>query len=128
MIDISYMGNIRPELADHRSDLSSRLCGIDRVRRLPRFCPPSRFSLEISVWNEMSVIRGWVSPRIGHRKKRGLVAVLSHQLNEFKEMYFGAAERIVIFIAIQDSHQESPRTSQVSAEIHLRTVSHSCCD
>src|SRR5579871_6546247 len=59
-------------------------------------------------------------PGILHREKSYLVSPRPHQFHEFEQIDFGATEWIVIFVAIQDAHDEGssfreefgPRTSR----------------
>src|SRR6266496_1761381 len=111
MVDVTDMRHIWPEIANHVSHPATRLCGIDCVRRLPGLCPQSRLGLEIDGWDEIPIVRGRLAMRIGHREQRYLVPPRAHQFHEFKQVNLGSTEWIVIFVAIQDSHRESPRSA-----------------
>ena len=72
----------------------------------PHFLPPIRLSLKIKVWHKVPIVGSRLSARIGHREQRYLMAPLSHQFHELEQVDLSSAERIVIFVAIQNLHEE----------------------
>src|SRR5580704_9228297 len=126
VIDIAHMSHVRPELRDHRPNPQPRLARINRAPSQPRLTKPSgrgleiflEILLEINVWHKMAVVRSRLAARISHRKQRDLMSLRTHQLHGFEQVDLGAAEGIVIFVAIQNFHGKgsNPDSPTLDAE------------
>src|SRR5208282_3331723 len=106
VINVPHMSHIRPEFRDHRPNPASCLAGINRPRRQLNLVKPSALLLEIDVRHKIPVVRSRTPSRIGHRKQRHLMPLGTHKFHRFEQVDLGAAEGMVIFVAIQDPHEE----------------------
>src|SRR5579864_6489177 len=99
MIDVTYMRNVGAEVLDHRPDSAPGIPRIDGMRGAPCLLPEGGLALEFNVRNEMMVVRSGRATRVGHGEQSHLVALGAQQFHQFEEVNFGAAERVVIFVA-----------------------------
>src|ERR1700721_1494279 len=56
--------------------------------------------LEINIWNAVTATGESRSAAMIHAKQGGLVTTLVHLLDQFEEIRFTAAKRIIVFVAI----------------------------
>src|SRR6266851_6656274 len=107
VVDVSYVCHIWPELFDHGPNAPASIARVDCVSRQLRLMPRSVLVFEVDMWNKMVIEGRGLASRIGHGKKRHLVAMGAHQFHQFEQVNLGAAESKVIFVAIQDPHHET---------------------
>src|SRR4029077_12833229 len=118
------MRDVGPELGDHRPDPPPCVPRIDGMTRAARLLPETTLTFEFNVRDEMSIVRSRLAPRVGHGEQGHVVTLRAQQVHQFEEVNLGAAERIVIFVAEENSHYECSQGAGRSAvEISRRMTS-----
>src|ERR1022692_864777 len=108
MIDVAYVCHIRPEFSYNPPQSPPRVSGIYYMSRKFRACKQSKGGIfEIDVGQKVPVVGSGLAARIRHREKCNFVSLSSHQVHELEHVNLSAAERKVVFIAVEDSHRNS---------------------
>src|SRR5450755_2707426 len=79
------------------------------MRRHPDFFQEAGlWVLEVDMRNAIAAARESRCLAMIHAEQGSFLAALIHPLNEFEEVSFRAAKRIVVLVAIEDAHDHRP--------------------
>src|ERR1039457_6582773 len=122
VINVSNVCDIGTEAGNHIAEAVPGLPRIERVSgQLDLRKRAARGVLEIPARNEMPVVSRGLATRIGHGEKGCFMAVSSYQIHDLEQVDFGAAEREIIFVAIENSHEGLPWRPRYALRARRRT-------
>src|SRR6185437_8789741 len=104
VVDVAQMGNIGTKFLDHRAHLRSSGNRVNGLGSEPGLCNYATRRFEICRRHQVLVVLSRWTSWIRHREQHDLMPAGSHAFHCVKQVRLGAAEPVVIFVAVQDSH------------------------
>src|SRR5947209_13660214 len=115
MVDVAYMGDVWLKFFDHSTDSTPRIRRIDCVGGAAGLFQKRALPFESNVRYKILIVSSGLTARVSHGEQRHLVSTGPQKFHQFEQVDFGAAERVVIFVAEQNPHDECSQETGMSA-------------